>query len=186
MTTDDAVQVLYLRSKEPIVFAGNDDTVCEDGTYTVTDATYDFATVFLLLQILAGPVTIILLVISDANSMNPSYTPGPVDLSNGTTNSHYSARGSAMWNHIRYQRVDIILNPTVEAGPDQLSCEDEPYQISGVTVANANTKTWTSSSGGSFSDPAVDNPTYFPTPQDLINGSVILTLVTLIVLVQLV
>ena len=72
-------------------------------------------------------------------------------------------------DHTDTKRVDIILNPTVEVGPDQLSCEDEPYQISGVTVANANTKHGLLVAG-SFSDPAVDNPIYFPTPQDLING----------------
>ena len=53
-------KVLYLRSKEPIVFAGNDDTVCEDGTYTVTDATYDFAASIPPSADFSGPVTVIL------------------------------------------------------------------------------------------------------------------------------
>ena len=178
VTTDDAVQSFVLTlSKEPIVFAGNDDTVCEDGTYTVTDATYDFAASIPPSADFSWTSNSNSGVISDANSMNPSYTPGPVDLANGYFDLTITVQGEAPCGTTTdTKRVDIILNPTVEVGPDQLSCENEPYQISGVTVANANTKTWTSSSGGSFSDPAVDNPTYFPTPQDLINGSVILTL----------
>ena len=84
MTTDDAVQSFVLTlSKEPIVFAGNDDTVCEDGTYTVTDATYDFAASIPPSADFSWTSNSNSGVISDANSMNPSYTPGPVDLANG-------------------------------------------------------------------------------------------------------
>jgi hypothetical protein len=74
--------------------------------------------------------------------------------------------------------VDYILLPpmlTASAGEDTQVCENEPAILSG-SASNYSALLWNSSGTGTFSDNTILNPIYTPSDQDIIDGSVILSL----------
>ncbi len=74
--------------------------------------------------------------------------------------------------------VTIHPVPTVNAGPDKIICANTTVQVSG-SVTNATGGTWTSSGTGTFSPSAnALNAVYAPSPLDISNGTVTLTLST--------
>jgi len=69
-------------------------------------------------------------------------------------------------------------NPaTVNAGNDISTCAGETIQLSG-SITDATGGGWASSGDGNFNDPTLTNATYTPGPNDILNGSVVLTLTT--------
>ena len=68
---------------------------------------------------------------------------------------------------------DLSINAS--AGLDMDICENEPAQILGH-AANYQTLEWTTSGDGTFDDATLVEPIYTPGSQDVINGSVTLTL----------
>ncbi len=73
------------------------------------------------------------------------------------------------------QAISVDAQPTSDAGADDEVCASQAtYSVSGSTSSNG-TITWTSSSGGTFADPSVDNPTYNISATDVSNGTVTLT-----------
>jgi hypothetical protein len=76
--------------------------------------------------------------------------------------------------------VDFIVFPpqyltTVNAGENGSACENEPYQLHGM-AASYDSLLWTSSGTGTFSNPRILDPLYTASSDDLIAGSVNLTL----------
>jgi hypothetical protein len=74
------------------------------------------------------------------------------------------------------KRVDIILNPILEVGPDQTTCADTPFLISITNAQNYSSLQWTTSGDGTFDSSTIENPSYTPGSLDLSDGNVILTL----------
>ncbi|MGB0260008.1 MAG: immunoglobulin-like domain-containing protein, partial [Flavobacteriaceae bacterium] len=109
---------------------------------------------------------------------NPSYTPGPNDLSNGTVTLTLTA---THLNACATDAVDdavFVVNktPIAYAGSDQTICEDDAITISQATAENQASILWTSSGTGQWNDPTLQNPIYTPSNQDVINESVTLTM----------
>lgn len=71
--------------------------------------------------------------------------------------------------------IEVVQNPTVNAGNSLIICENQFAQLVG-TATNNNSVNWTTAGDGSFSDPGILNPVYSPGVNDLLNGSVNLTL----------
>lgn len=71
--------------------------------------------------------------------------------------------------------LDGIYSPTVNAGPDDLTCEDTPYALSG-TGSEYQSSLWTTSGDGTFDNPNLLATNYNPGPNDILNGSVTLGL----------
>jgi hypothetical protein len=76
--------------------------------------------------------------------------------------------------------VDYIVFPATistsgYAGADDEICEGQPYQLNGA-ANNYTSLQWISSGDGSFSDATILNPVYTPGENDIIAGSVNLTL----------
>lgn len=72
--------------------------------------------------------------------------------------------------------VQVLQLPLINAGPDASTCSSDNFTINGSVAVNCNNVYWTSSGSGSFNNPALINPTYIPSQNDLLNGSVVLTL----------
>ena len=76
--------------------------------------------------------------------------------------------------------IDFVILPadvslSCSAGLDINACEDSDVQLNGF-AANYTSLEWTTAGDGSFSDATIVNPVYTPGTQDLINGSVVLTI----------
>ncbi len=76
--------------------------------------------------------------------------------------------------------LDNIFLPQISlagasAGPDQEICAPDNCQLEGG-ASNYNAISWTTSGSGSFSSTGILNPEYYPSHDDVANGSVILTL----------
>lgn len=69
--------------------------------------------------------------------------------------------------------VDQTLS--VNAGPDATICQASTYQAN-ATAQNHASLIWSTSGTGTFSNPTILNPIYYPSQQDIQNGSVILTI----------
>jgi len=71
--------------------------------------------------------------------------------------------------------VNILPEPTVDAGPDDEICGITAYTLSGASQTNAISILWTSSGTGIFADATTINPIYTPSADDVILGAVTLT-----------
>jgi len=72
--------------------------------------------------------------------------------------------------------VTVNLPSIAFAGEDLFTCESFPVVLSGSFAENYISLWWISSGTGTFSDPAALHPQYTPGTEDVLNGSVILTL----------
>lgn len=76
--------------------------------------------------------------------------------------------------------IDFVILPadrslSVSAGLDAASCLGEAVKINGY-AANQTSLEWTTAGDGTFDDATIAEPFYTPGTQDIINGSVVLTL----------
>ena len=72
--------------------------------------------------------------------------------------------------------LTIEAAPTVDPGLPATICEGDSYTLSNAIVSNNNGLIWTTSGDGQFDNNNILNPIYTPGPNDIINGSVNLTL----------
>jgi hypothetical protein len=72
--------------------------------------------------------------------------------------------------------VYINQPPYVNAGDDQYVCYDSLVTLNGTITGVTNSGSWASSGSGFFSNSTDLNASYFPSSDDINNGSVILTL----------
>ncbi len=71
--------------------------------------------------------------------------------------------------------LGIYGQPTADAGSDAAICEDATYTLNG-SATNQQSVSWSSAGDGTFDDASLLNATYDPGPNDISNGSVVLTL----------
>ncbi len=72
--------------------------------------------------------------------------------------------------------LTIEAAPTADPGLPATICEGDSYTLSNAIVSNNNGLIWTTSGDGQFDNNNILNPIYTPGPNDIINGSVNLTL----------
>jgi len=114
---------------------------------------------------------------SNANILNPVYTPGTSDITAGTITLTLTASAvspcttSASSN----KTLTIQKTPTANAGSNATICEGSNHQLSG-SAQNYGTIAWTTSGTGTFSNANILNPVYTPSGTDIIAGTVTLTL----------
>ena len=152
----------------PIVDAGIDDDICDGDTYTLSGSGsnnngYSWST--------SGDG-----VFSNINTVNPIYTPGVNDITNGSVVLTMTATGISPCGDVS---DDMILTITplaiVNAGQDDAICEGNTYTLSG-SGSNNNGYIWSTSGDGVFSNANTANPVYTPGVNDITNGSVVLTM----------
>ena len=71
--------------------------------------------------------------------------------------------------------IDVTLVPTVDAGLDSIICSTESYTLKGSSNV---TVVWTTSGTGTFDDSTKEDAVYTPSPADIADGQVQLTLTT--------
>ncbi|MEI6851736.1 MAG: Ig-like domain-containing protein [Bacteroidota bacterium] len=168
-STNDAM-VLNI-SRQAVISAGPDDTICESGTYLVGGSTSAFTTSLQWSTSGTGSF-------SNANSLHPVYTPSLNDIQDGFVYLVLTATSTGPCTNVTdIMRLNIMHQVSnVYAGVDATICETSTYTLNDATALNAASLHWTTSGTGSFSNIAVLHPTYTPSPADIAAGSVTLTL----------
>lgn len=156
-------------SETPIADAGPDAIICSGSSFTVNGAT---ATNYAMLQwSSSGSGTWL-----NANTLNPTYTPGIDDINAGSVILTLTATNGNCPVVTDYMQLNILHEVTVNAGPDAASCEGSTFNISGASASGFATLTWSTSGSGTFNNSGILNPVYTPSPADIAAGSVVLTL----------
>jgi gliding motility-associated-like protein len=74
------------------------------------------------------------------------------------------------------QHITFREAPTVLAGPDQIICPGTTAQLDGQVIGTFNSRQWSTSGTGTFSDRNAEKPIYTPSAADRTAGTVTLTL----------
>ena len=155
--------------------AGLDLTTCQDDSGIVTGASVTPNTTFLW-TVISGAGTL-----QNDTDINPVYQPSAGETGEVVlrlTVDPLQINGVDCGNPAT-DNVSIFIEPlpTVSAGSDAVICEGQTYTFdNSVSEANSNGLTWSSQGDGTFDDNATLKPTYFPGPNDRLNGGVILQL----------
>jgi hypothetical protein len=114
---------------------------------------------------------------SNSTSLTTTYTPSENDCNNGGCTLTITAypKSNCGGDPI-YDDVELtIVNFSIEELNDYSICENNVVELSAVTHFCDNI-VWTTSGDGTFSDNSNPVTTYTPGPQDIANGTVILTI----------
>ncbi|MEB2340957.1 MAG: gliding motility-associated C-terminal domain-containing protein [Flavobacteriia bacterium] len=115
-----------------------------------------------------------------ANSnLNATYTPTPAEVASGSMWIYLTSTGNGVCSAVKDSLlVTFTPAPTVDAGPDQTLCANNPVAPLNGSITVATGGIW-SGGAGTF-DPSTTNlhATYTPTATEIANGSVTLTLTT--------
>lgn len=156
------------------VDAGGNATICESSDYTLSGANMGGGATSVSWSTGSGDGTF-----DNTNSVNPTYTPGTGDISNGsvtltiTTNDPTGPCNSSTDN----MTLSIDESPTVSAGSGSTICSDETFTITGSSMGSGTAGiNWTTSGDGNFDNASNLYPVYTPGTNDIANGSVSLTL----------
>ena len=156
----DAVDTKVLAvTAEPTANAGTDDEVCENTAYTVSDAAITNSAGINWTSDGNG-------VLTDANTITPTYTPDPTDAgTNVTLTLTVSGNGSCV-DAVDTKVLTVTAEPTANAGADDEICVNTTFQVTDASVTDENTFFWSEDGDGSFDDPNLINPTYSPASTD--------------------
>lgn len=117
---------------------------------------------------------------SDPTSPNPTYTLAGFDFFGSTLSLTMQTTGNGVCSPAyAYNSLMVTPSPEVNVGEDITICEDQESVKLSADVQFEDSFIWTTSGTGTFV-PAVANatsPTYFPSPSDIANGTVTLTVI---------
>jgi gliding motility-associated-like protein len=154
--------------ESPVVFAGEDATVCETELYELADATADNYTSILWTTSGDGEF-------SSTTALNPLYAAGANDLVNGNVTLTITATGVGSCGDVS-DEMTLSFNsaPVVFAGEDANTCANDAYTLIDATASNYSSILWTTSGDGTFDNETLLNPIYTPGVADISAGSVVL------------
>lgn len=165
----------------PEVSAGSDAQICASDNYTISDAAPVNAANILSYRwtIESGPGSILA---GTEDQLNPIFVPSNTLNTPTQTTLKLVASPKAPCTEEAADTVIITTYPVaiVNAGTDASICSSDSspltYSLSAASVTNYVGLVWSTSGTGSFSNLAVQNPTYSPSAEDIENGSVVLKL----------
>ncbi|MGB4653835.1 MAG: Ig-like domain-containing protein [Bacteroidales bacterium] len=168
---DNVSDVMTLTiTPQATIFAGVDATICETGTYSLSDATSSNTSS--LLWTTSGSGTF-----SDSTIINPIYTPSAADITAGVVTLTLTGKAQSPCDNVSdVMTLTITPQATIFAGADATICETDTYSLSDATSSNTSSLLWTTSGTGTFSDNTITNPIYTPSAADIAAGTVTLTL----------
>jgi hypothetical protein len=164
---------------EIIVDAGPDDTVCVGTTKNPTkdDGVYQ------LHGQVSEPYISLLWTTSGTGYFNndaildPTYTFSADDILSGFVFLYlHVTRKGLKSNYSDFMVLTFQESPSAHAGTDATICEEEAYPLTDAYATNYAQLLWVSYGTGSFSDPTLLNPIYYPSTIDEMLGSVELCL----------
>lgn len=74
-------------------------------------------------------------------------------------------------------QINVNQPATANAGPDQTTCTNQPYTVTGASAGNYSSVSWFTSGSGSLANNTTLSPTYTPAPSE--TGVVLLSLVAI-------
>lgn len=151
-----------------VAYAGPDDIACSGQGYSLGGEVMNAASVW---WSTSGDGTF-----TSNNSPNATYTPGINDLNNGLVTLTIHASQGSISPVTDEVTLTVIQGPVANAGPDASVCPGAGILLSGATAQFQASVHWTSSGDGVFDDPNILNPLYSPGANDLLAGSVVLTI----------
>ncbi len=162
-------QILVSFIAVPTANAGNDATICQGSTHTLEGTTTNQASV---LWTTSGTGTF-----GSAGSPTTVYTPGNADITAGTVTLTLTAAAvSPCTASVSDAKILVIRKtPTANAGVDATILEGASFPVS-ATAANYSSILWQTNGDGTFSNPVLLNPVYYPGVSDIETSSVILTI----------
>ncbi len=115
----------------------------------------------------------------NANALNAVYTPSAAERAAGTVTLTLTSTGNGLCNAVSSPvTFTITPAPTVNAGPDQNLCSNNPVAALAGSYTVATGAVWSGGAGTFSPSPNNVNATYTPTPGEVANGTVTLTLTT--------
>ncbi|MDY0343971.1 MAG: hypothetical protein RBR28_10390, partial [Lentimicrobium sp.] len=154
-----------------LVYAGPDASICQNGSYLVSGATADNYNS--LLWTTSGNGTFV-----DGTTLSPTYTPGSADIAAGTVTLTLTAQPKAPCTAPHSDSFILTVDPlaTANAGADDMVCEGTGLLITDASATHFSSLNWTTTGTGTFDNGSTISPTYYPSAEDVANGSVVLTL----------
>jgi hypothetical protein len=171
----DTADVLITVETPPVIDAGNDDTICEDqSNFTLASASGPSSGVSYQWEALGGDGSF-----DDSTLLNPTYAMGSNDIIATSVTFRLTAQNINGGCSTTLVQDEVILTivPDIEAsvGVGGVICSTDSFQIN-ATFLNYSSINWTSSgSPGTLSSNAIEDPIYTPSPSDIANGFVDLT-----------
>jgi gliding motility-associated-like protein len=160
-------QMILTISRSPLVYAGDDATICGNSSYTVPDATAEFTSSYLWTTTGAGSL-------SGSTSLTPTYSPAPGETGEVMLILTGIANAPCI-NTTDTLLIQILSEPIVSAGPDTTICANGSCQVTGSSAINSSVIEWITSGTGVFNNSGIINPVYTPSPNDIDDGFVFLT-----------
>ena len=171
--TDDMILTIIPLS---VADAGPAADLCEGDSFTVVGASASNYSSISWSSSGTGTFT-------SGNTLTPIYTPSTADITNGSVVLTMSILGNAPCNVtpvVSSTTLNIVPAPISNAGSNDFICQGVDYIfISGyASTTNSSSVTWTTSGDGLFTNGNTLTPTYSPGPNDILNGSVDLSLLS--------
>ena len=168
---DHTSTVILSIQRNPVADAGGPATgsICSNGTYTLNGSVIDQQSFFWS----GGDGSF-----DDVNSLTATYTPGPGDIAANTVTLKLTAvaQSPCSVNGEDQITIPITKEPTVDAGPDGLNCQDVPFVILADATEYAGL-IWTHTGIGTLDETDPLSPIYTPDPTEYgANGGIDFTL----------
>jgi len=147
--------------------AGPDGETCENSSYTVSGAsasdnsTIEWAT--------TGNGVLV-----DINTLAPTYTPAVGESGEIYLTLTVTSGGGTCGSTSSTMTLYIYPAPFAYAGEDDITCQGDPFTVTGASASAISTYLWTSDGVGTLTEETTLTPTYTPGADE--NGMVILTL----------
>jgi hypothetical protein len=157
-------------SRQAIVSAGTDATICETGTYILGTSTGVYTTS--LVWTTSGTGTF-----SNFATLHPVYTPGAADITAGTVTLTLTGQSALPCvSSADAMILNIVPIPVANAGQDATICETSTSFICNATASNYTSYYWETTGTGIFSNNYILNPVYIPSQADVDAGCIYLIL----------
>jgi len=168
---EDAAWIDYIvlpTEMRTTAFAGIDAAICENETFQCQGVATSYNS---LAWSTSGSGTF-----DNTTVLNAVYTPSAADKAAGSVVLTFTASGSS-----GILNDDMVLSfitlATANAGIGGTTCEGSPFQVSGASATNYQSKFWHTTGDGTFDDSTLLLPAYTPGHNDGINGTARLTLI---------
>jgi gliding motility-associated-like protein len=165
-------QVLLTFSATPTANAGADQTVCANNAAVHLSGSVTVATGG---QWSGGLGTFS----PNNNTLNAVYTPTVGEIASGNITLTLTTSGNGNCNSVTDQMVITFTPaPTVNAGPDQTTCKNNPSVTLNGSITTATGGLWSGGSGSFAPNNTTLNAVYTPSGAEITAGTVTLTLTT--------
>jgi len=150
----------------PISEAGTDDLICENDTKELNNSFADNYTSLEWSTDGDGSF-------NQTSILHPVYSPGILDINNGSVNLYFTVTGISPCNNPETDSITISIqeNPVVFAGPDAIISEGEIF-VNSAQVWNVDQITWSTLGDGFFTNGSSPQSTYVHGENDLLNKGV--------------